>query len=154
MWVLRRGYKKSAADISVAIRRLGSANVVMNRPAVEAGLSALDAGRDLVDGVIAYEGEWLGAEEFVSFNSKAICLRKHRAAVPAYSHSTSRSLKVWVQSICNPFSGFKCPSIASGAIRCPCLGLRVARSYRLELSLRFNFARAKVAFDASTSDNS
>ena len=48
MWVLRRGYKKSAADISVAIRRLGSANVVMNRPAVEAGLSALEAGRDLV----------------------------------------------------------------------------------------------------------
>jgi len=45
VWVLRRGYKKSAADISVAIRRLmGSANVVMNRPAVEAGLSVLDAG--------------------------------------------------------------------------------------------------------------
>jgi len=75
VWVLRRGYKKSAADISVAIRRLmGSANVVMNRPAVEAGLSALDAGGDFADGVIAYEGEWLGAEEFVSFDSKAVCL--------------------------------------------------------------------------------
>jgi predicted nucleic-acid-binding protein len=75
VWVLRRGYKKSAADVSEAIRRLmRSANVAMNRPAVEAGLSALDAGGDFADGVIAYEGEWLGAEEFVSFDSKAVSL--------------------------------------------------------------------------------
>jgi predicted nucleic-acid-binding protein len=75
VWVLRRGYKKSAADASDAIRRLmRSASVVMNRPAVEAGLSALDAGGDFADGVIAYEGEWLGAEEFVSFDSKAVSL--------------------------------------------------------------------------------
>ena len=75
VWVLRRGYKKSAVDVSDAIRRLmRSASVVMNRPAVEAGLSALDAGGDFVDGVIAYEGEWLGAEEFVSFDSKAVSL--------------------------------------------------------------------------------
>lgn len=73
--VLRRGYKKSAADVSDAIRRLmRSASVVMNRPAVEAGLSALEAGGDFADGVIAYEGEWLGAEEFVSFDSKAVSL--------------------------------------------------------------------------------
>ena len=75
VWVLRRGYKKSASDVSEAIRRLmRSANVVMNRPAVEAGLTALDAGGDFADGVIAYEGEWLGAEEFVSFDSKAVSL--------------------------------------------------------------------------------
>ena len=75
VWVLRRGYKKSAADVSDAIRRLvRSANVVMNRPAVDAGLSALDAGGDFADGAIAYEGEWLGAEEFVSFDSKAVSL--------------------------------------------------------------------------------
>jgi len=58
-----------------AIRRLlRSANVEINRPAVEAGLSSLDAGGDFADGVIAYEGEWLGAEEFVSFDSKAVSL--------------------------------------------------------------------------------
>jgi predicted nucleic-acid-binding protein len=74
-WVLRRGYKKSVSDISDAIRRLmNGANVVMNRPAVEAGLSMLDAGGDFADGVIAYEGDWLGAEEFVSFDSKAISM--------------------------------------------------------------------------------
>jgi predicted nucleic-acid-binding protein len=75
VWVLRRGYKRSAADVSDAIRRLmRSVNVSMNRPAVEAGLSALDAGGNFADGVIAYEGEWLGAEEFVSFDSKAVSL--------------------------------------------------------------------------------
>jgi predicted nucleic-acid-binding protein len=72
-WVLRRGYRKSATDVSDAIRRLmRSPNVVMNRTAVEAGMSALDAGGDFADGVIAHEGEWLGAEEFVSFDSKAV----------------------------------------------------------------------------------
>jgi len=73
VWVLRRGYKKSAADIASAIHRLiNSANVVTNRPAVEAGLSLLEAGGDFADGVIAYEGSWLGAEELVSFDSKAV----------------------------------------------------------------------------------
>ena len=75
VWVLRRGYRKSATDVSDAIRRLmRSPNVVMKRTAVEAGLSALDAGGDFADGVIAHEGEWLGAEEFVSFDSKAVSL--------------------------------------------------------------------------------
>ncbi len=73
VWVLRRGYKKSAADVSIAIHRLiDSANVVTNRPAVEIGLSVLEAGGDFADGVIAYEGNWLGADELVSFDSKAV----------------------------------------------------------------------------------
>jgi len=73
VWVLRRGYKKSSSEISDAIHRLmNSANVVMNRPAIELGLSVLDAGGDFADGVIAYEGDWLGADEFVSFDSKAV----------------------------------------------------------------------------------
>jgi predicted nucleic-acid-binding protein len=75
VWVLRRGYKKSVSDISDGIHRLmNGVNVVMNRPAVEAGLSILGAGGDFADGVIAYEGAWLGAEEFVSFDSKAISM--------------------------------------------------------------------------------
>jgi predicted nucleic-acid-binding protein len=81
VWVLRRGYKKSASDISDAIRRLmKSAHVVMNRPAVEAGLSALDAGGDFADGAIAYEGNWLGAEEFVSFDAKAVSMLKSQGS--------------------------------------------------------------------------
>src|ERR1700687_6425571 len=61
VWVLRRGYRKSATDVSDAIRRLmRSPNVVMNRTALEAGLSALDEGGDFADGVIAPEGGGLG----------------------------------------------------------------------------------------------
>ena len=81
VWVLRRGYKKSASEVLDAIRRLmKSAHVVMNRPAVEAGLSALDAGGDFADGAIAYEGNWLGAEEFVSFDSKAVSMLKSQGS--------------------------------------------------------------------------
>jgi hypothetical protein len=35
-------------------------------------LSVLEAGGDFADGVLAYEGNWLGREELVSFDSKAI----------------------------------------------------------------------------------
>jgi len=39
---------------------------------VEAGLVVRAAGGDFADGVIAYEGKWLGAETFVSFDKKAV----------------------------------------------------------------------------------
>lgn len=79
VWVLRRGYKKSSSEISDAIHRLmNSAKVVMNRPAIELGLSVLDAGGDFADGVIAYEGNWLAAKEFVSFDSKAVSVLQSR----------------------------------------------------------------------------
>lgn len=74
-WVLDRGYKTSRADIATSIRRLlDLRNVVVNRPAVEAGLGTLDAGGDFADGVIAYDGEWLGGETFVSFDKRAVSL--------------------------------------------------------------------------------
>ena len=77
VWVLRRVYDFQPADAANAIRALlAAANVVMNRPAVEAGLSVLDAGGDFADGVIAYEGNWLGGETFVSFDKKAVALLK------------------------------------------------------------------------------
>jgi predicted nucleic-acid-binding protein len=75
VWVLSQGYKIPARDISEAIRRLmNGVNVVVNRPAAEAGLALLDAGGDFADGVIAYEGNWLGADAFVSFDKKAVKL--------------------------------------------------------------------------------
>jgi predicted nucleic-acid-binding protein len=74
-WVLARYYQIPRADIAEAIRRLmETRNVVVNRPAVAAGLSALEAGGDFADGVIAYDGNWLGGEVFVSFDKKAVSL--------------------------------------------------------------------------------
>jgi predicted nucleic-acid-binding protein len=75
VWVLSQGYKIPTGDIAEAIRRLmNGANVVVNRPAAEAGLALLEAGGDFADGVIAYEGSWLGADAFVSFDKKAVKL--------------------------------------------------------------------------------
>jgi len=76
-WVLGRRYAIRAADIAAAIRRLiDTTSVVVNRPAVDAGLAVLDAGGDFADGVIAYDGQWLGAEIFVSFDRQAVRLLK------------------------------------------------------------------------------
>jgi len=75
VWVLLQGYKIPAGEVAEAIRRvINASNVVVNRPAVEAGLALLEAGGDFADGVIAYEGRWLGADTFVSFNRKAVKL--------------------------------------------------------------------------------
>jgi len=73
VWVLRSVYGFRSPRIAEAIRLLLAAeNVETNRPAIDAGLAMLDAGGDFADGVIAYEGMWLGAETFVSFDRKAV----------------------------------------------------------------------------------
>jgi len=75
VWVLSQGYKIHSTDIAEVIRRLmSSVNVVVNRPAAEAGLALLDVGGDFADGVIAFEGSWLGADTFISFDKKAVKL--------------------------------------------------------------------------------
>ncbi len=75
VWVLRKVYSLQTDDIAAAIRALiAAANVQMNRPAVEAGLSMLEANGDFADGVIAYEGHWLGGGTFMSFDKHAVAL--------------------------------------------------------------------------------
>jgi predicted nucleic-acid-binding protein len=75
VWVLLRVYDFQPSDVAAAIRALlAVANVEVNRPAVEAGLSVLEAGGDFADGAIAYEGSWLGGGTFVSFDEKAVAL--------------------------------------------------------------------------------
>jgi len=74
-WVLDRLYKKARPEIAAAIRGVIEAeNVVVNRPAADAGLAVLDAGGDFADGVIAFDGQWLGGETFVSFDKRAVKL--------------------------------------------------------------------------------
>jgi predicted nucleic-acid-binding protein len=75
VWVLSRVYGFGQQDILAALDALLDANnVVVNRPAVDAGLAVLHAGGDFADGLIAYEGSWLGGETFVSFDKKAVSL--------------------------------------------------------------------------------
>jgi predicted nucleic-acid-binding protein len=75
VWVLNRVYGFGQQDISTALNvLLDATNVMVNRPAVDAGLAVFNAGGDFADGLIAYEGSWLGGETFVSFDKKAVSL--------------------------------------------------------------------------------
>ncbi|MGH7690940.1 MAG: type II toxin-antitoxin system VapC family toxin [Rhodanobacteraceae bacterium] len=73
VWVLIRSYGVSTANVASAIRVLAETRgVVVNRPALDTGLAVMVEGGDFADGVIAYEGAWLGGETFVSFDTKAV----------------------------------------------------------------------------------
>jgi predicted nucleic-acid-binding protein len=73
VWVLLRRYGRSADEIAASIRDLAdSANVHLDRPAVDAGLAILEAGGDFADGVIAFEGRRLGGPVFASFDRRAV----------------------------------------------------------------------------------
>ena len=75
VWVLRRTYGFSKVDVASAVTTLMTVETVAtNRPAVEAGIATLTAGGDFADGVIAYEGRFLGGETFVSFDRRAVSL--------------------------------------------------------------------------------
>jgi len=75
VWVLKRFYGFSSGDVAGAIGALlASANIRVNRPAVDAGLLVLEAGGDFADGVIAFEGRWLGGNTFVSFDREAVAI--------------------------------------------------------------------------------
>jgi predicted nucleic-acid-binding protein len=73
VWVLRSRYGISRANIVSLIDRLRETErVLVDSGAANSGLAALEAGVDFADGVIAYEGAWLGGETFVSFDKKAV----------------------------------------------------------------------------------
>ena len=75
VWVLSRIYRYSRNEIAEAIRRATNIdNVRLDLEATAAGLALLEAGGDFADGVIAFEGRRLGADEFVSFDRKAVKL--------------------------------------------------------------------------------
>lgn len=73
--VLRKVYGMSPDEIGAALRvLLDSRDVVVDRAAAQAGVAVLEDGGDFADGVIAHEGERLGAEVFVSFDRSAVAL--------------------------------------------------------------------------------
>ena len=72
VWLLRQRYKMPKADIVKVIHGyLEADNVITDTAAVEAGLATMEADADFADGVIAYEGRWLGGDTFVSFDKRA-----------------------------------------------------------------------------------
>ena len=92
VWVLTRGYGLTRADAATAVRAVTQAsNVVTNTTAVGAGLAILDAGGDFADGVIAHDGERLGAETFVTFDRQAAHLLARTGLVTRNLEPTSSS---------------------------------------------------------------
>lgn len=76
-WVLRRLYRLQREEIADLLDALlNTENVVINRAAATAGLIAYRAGGDFADGVIAWDGEWLGGESFFSFDKRAVTVLK------------------------------------------------------------------------------
>jgi predicted nucleic-acid-binding protein len=77
VWVLRRTYNMPYDRIVEAIEVLvEGTNVEINPSAVDAGLQNMRSGGDFADGVIAFEGQWIGGEVFTSFDKKAVRLLK------------------------------------------------------------------------------
>lgn len=75
VWVLMRAYKRPKESVATALSLLiGSAKVVTDRAAAEAGLAILRHGGDFADGVIAFQGAAFGGDVFVSFDKKAVKL--------------------------------------------------------------------------------
>ena len=72
LWVLKSIYKlRQPERVSVVKELLRTRKIVLDRPAVEAGLVVLEAGGDFADGVIAFDGARLGGETFVTFDRRA-----------------------------------------------------------------------------------
>ena len=75
VWVLTRAYNRSAAEVAAAVRALvEGASVLVDRPAVEAGLAVMERGGDFADGVIAFEGRRAGGRVFTTFDKEATAL--------------------------------------------------------------------------------
>ena len=73
VWVLGRRYGLNKSDIASRLRALTEVeNAEFDRPAIEAGLSVLEAGGDFADGVIARQARDLGADVLVTFDRKAV----------------------------------------------------------------------------------
>ena len=79
VWVLIRGYRYTPEQVAHAIRTLLQVGqVVCNTPAMLAGLALLQSGGDFADGVITFEGELMGGQEFLTFDKAAAKLLKQQ----------------------------------------------------------------------------
>ncbi|WP_419805333.1 type II toxin-antitoxin system VapC family toxin [Terriglobus sp.] len=75
VWVLRTSYQKQRTDIALLLEDLlALPNLCCELAAVQYGIAALKRGADFADAVIAWEGKRLGADEFLSFDRRAVRL--------------------------------------------------------------------------------
>lgn len=69
VWVLRRAYRYSGAEVEALVQRLiTSRQVETDYPAAQAGLRALGRGGDFADGVIHHDMKRAGASHIATFD--------------------------------------------------------------------------------------
>ncbi len=73
VWVLNRSYKIPLADILALLRDFVSSvpKLVVQENEIEAGFSVMAHNGDFADGVNAFCGAMLGADQFVTFDKQA-----------------------------------------------------------------------------------
>lgn len=75
VWVLGRIYKLSRRElIDVVSAWSDTEGVVVDTPAVAAGLAVMREGGDFADGIVAFEGRRLGGQVFASFDRQATAI--------------------------------------------------------------------------------
>ena len=83
VWVLRRAYRLSAAEIADAIQEIiESRNVAADRPAAETGLDLLRRGGDFADGVIRHDAERARCRHVATFDREFADLLGSAGVVP------------------------------------------------------------------------
>jgi len=93
-------------------------NVAVSRPAVEAGLNLLEAGGDSADGIIAYDGRWLGGDTFVSFSKRAVKLLVAQDQTARLLTYANRGQSVPAPGRRRPANGSDAPtSLAGSSVR-------------------------------------
>lgn len=71
--VLQNSYSLDAGNVGKAVRSLlNASNVVADRSTVAAGLALLGNGGTFAEGVVAFEGQRLGANNFISFTPNSM----------------------------------------------------------------------------------
>jgi predicted nucleic-acid-binding protein len=69
VWVLKRAYRYTGAEIIAILRRLVALRAVeLERPAAEAGIAMLARGGDFADGVIRQEADRAKCDRLVTFD--------------------------------------------------------------------------------------
>lgn len=73
VWVLNRSYKIPLADILALLRDFVSSvpKLVVQENEIEAGFAVMERNGDFADGINAFNGAMLGAEQFATFDKQA-----------------------------------------------------------------------------------
>lgn len=75
IWVLGRVYKFSRQElVDVVSAWSDTEGVIVDMPAVSAGLAVMRQGGDFADGIVAFEGRRLGGQVFASFDWRATAI--------------------------------------------------------------------------------